>query len=164
MVIWSYDWMLFIPGPAQRRMISAPMLRSQRSQKRTVRMACGRQSGPRNEWNDCSFDLEPSKKHLALSSERDFTDINGLYSLCLSQGYILFARSWVDLDINCTSTHHTGYQSKILQLQLPSWLVVGPPLWKIWESMGMISFPYSWENTIHGNQTTNQPGTFRGTT
>ena len=37
------------------------------------------------------------------------------------------------------------------------WLVVGPPLWKIWTSIGMIrNSQYFWENKIHGNQTTNQ--------
>ena len=36
-----------------------------------------------------------------------------------------------------------------------SWLVVGPPLWKIWKSIGTI-IPNIWENKIDGNQTTNQ--------
>ena len=31
----------------------------------------------------------------------------------------------------------------------------GPPLWKIWTSIGMI-IPNIWENKIDGNQTTNQ--------
>ena len=31
-----------------------------------------------------------------------------------------------------------------------SWLVVRPPLWKIWKSTGMI-IPNIWENIIHGN-------------
>ena len=33
--------------------------------------------------------------------------------------------------------------------------MVGPPLWKIWKSIGMI-IPNIWENKIDGNQTTNQ--------
>ena len=35
------------------------------------------------------------------------------------------------------------------------WLVVGPPLWKIWKSIGMI-IPNIWENAKNGNQSTNQ--------
>ena len=36
------------------------------------------------------------------------------------------------------------------------WLVVGPPLWKIWKSVGMMTFPILMGNKIDGNQTTNQ--------
>ena len=36
-----------------------------------------------------------------------------------------------------------------------TWLVVGPPLWKIWKSIGMISNPI-YGKIKHGNQTTNQ--------
>ena len=35
------------------------------------------------------------------------------------------------------------------------WLVVGPPLWKIWKSIGM-NIPNIWKNKIDVNQTTNQ--------
>ena len=35
------------------------------------------------------------------------------------------------------------------------WLVVGPPLWKIWKSIGMISNPI-YGKIKNGNQTTNQ--------
>ena len=38
-----------------------------------------------------------------------------------------------------------------------SWLVVGPPLWKIWvRQLGWLATQYFWENKIDGNQTTNQ--------
>ena len=36
-----------------------------------------------------------------------------------------------------------------------NWLVVGPPLWKIWKSIGMMTFPI-YGKIKHGNQTTNQ--------
>ena len=39
------------------------------------------------------------------------------------------------------------------------WLVVGPPLWKIWvRQLGWLATQYAniWENKIDGNQTTNQ--------
>ena len=37
-----------------------------------------------------------------------------------------------------------------------SWLVVGPPLWKIWvRQLGWWNSQYFWENKIDGNQTTN---------
>ena len=36
------------------------------------------------------------------------------------------------------------------------WLVVGPPLWKIWKSIGMISNPNINGKIKNGNQTTNQ--------
>ena len=36
-----------------------------------------------------------------------------------------------------------------------NWLVVGPPLWKIWKSIGMISNPI-YGKIKNGNQTTNQ--------
>ena len=35
------------------------------------------------------------------------------------------------------------------------WLVVGPPLWKIWKSIGMMRFPI-YGKIKNGNQTTNQ--------
>ena len=35
-----------------------------------------------------------------------------------------------------------------------TWLVVGPPLWKIWTSIGMMTFPI-YGKIKHGNQTTN---------
>ena len=35
------------------------------------------------------------------------------------------------------------------------WLVVGPPLWKIWKSIGMMKFPI-YGKIKNGNQTTNQ--------
>ena len=35
------------------------------------------------------------------------------------------------------------------------WLVVGPPLWKIWKSIGMMTFPI-YGKIKNGNQTTNQ--------
>ena len=38
---------------------------------------------------------------------------------------------------------------------MSSWLVVGPPLWKIWKSIGMISNPI-YGKIKNGNQTTNQ--------
>ena len=38
-----------------------------------------------------------------------------------------------------------------------NWLVVGPPLWKIWvRRFGWWDSLYIWENKIDGNQTTNQ--------
>ena len=36
------------------------------------------------------------------------------------------------------------------------WLVVGPPIWKIWKSVGMM-IPNIWENQSHVPVTTNQP-------
>ena len=37
------------------------------------------------------------------------------------------------------------------------WLVVGPPLWKIWvRQLGWYDIPNICKNKIHGNQTTNQ--------
>ena len=36
-----------------------------------------------------------------------------------------------------------------------NWLVVGPPLWKIWKSIGMMRFP-TYGKIKNGNQTTNQ--------
>ena len=37
------------------------------------------------------------------------------------------------------------------------WLVVGPPLWKIWlRQLGWWDSQYEWENAKNGNQTTNQ--------
>ena len=45
----------------------------------------------------------------------------------------------------------------IHDLYIIYWLVVGPPLWRIWKSIGMIrNSQYFWENKIDGNQTTNQ--------
>ena len=43
----------------------------------------------------------------------------------------------------------------ILILEMLIWLVVGPPLWKIWKSIGMISNPI-YGKIKNGNQTTNQ--------
>ena len=40
-------------------------------------------------------------------------------------------------------------------LQSFIWLVVGPPLWKIWKSIGMMRFPI-YRKIKNGNQTTNQ--------
>ena len=40
------------------------------------------------------------------------------------------------------------------------WLVVGPPLWNIWKSIGMISNPI-YGKIKNGNQTTNQHGIWR---
>ena len=39
--------------------------------------------------------------------------------------------------------------------QINDWLVVGPPLWKIWKSVGMMTFPI-YGKIKNGNQTTNQ--------
>ena len=50
----------------------------------------------------------------------------------------------------CPSIH--GWWRDLIAI----WLVVGPPLWKIWKSIGMI-IPNIWENKIDVNQTTNQP-------
>ena len=47
----------------------------------------------------------------------------------------------------------------ILSLGQPTdnWLVVGPPLWKIWvRQLGWLATQYFWENSKNGNQTTNQ--------
>ena len=40
-------------------------------------------------------------------------------------------------------------------LKSHTWLVVGPPLWKIWKSIGMMTFPI-YGKIKNGNQTTNQ--------
>ena len=46
-----------------------------------------------------------------------------------------------------------------LDSEKPNWLVVGPPLWKIWvRQLGWLETQYFWENKIDGNQTTNQFG------
>ena len=49
-----------------------------------------------------------------------------------------------------------GKQWKTIPQSSPYWLVVGPPLWKIWKSIGMISNP-RYGKIKNGNQTTNQP-------
>ena len=43
----------------------------------------------------------------------------------------------------------------VKSLKILCWLVVGPPLWKIWKSIGMISNPIDGK-IKNGNQTTNQ--------
>ena len=47
------------------------------------------------------------------------------------------------------------YQYMKVGTSIYIWLVVGPPLWKIWTSIGMISNPI-YGKIKHGNQTTNQ--------
>ena len=58
-------------------------------------------------------------------------------------------------------TWSTGLQTCSVSLLLsfiPIWLVVGPPLWKIWvRQLGWWDSQFFWENNIDGNQTTNQP-------
>ena len=41
--------------------------------------------------------------------------------------------------------HSSMSESSQRASEIPSWLVVGPPLWKIWKSIGMI-IPNTWEN------------------
>ena len=45
----------------------------------------------------------------------------------------------------------------IHEFPINNWLVVGPPLWKIWvRQLGWLATQYFWENKIDGNQTTIQ--------
>ena len=62
-----------------------------------------------------------------------------------------------------TMTHHAHHRRWWPALDRVSsdfrlfdnWLVVGPPLWKIWTSIGMMKFPI-YGKIKNGNQTTNQ--------
>ena len=56
-----------------------------------------------------------------------------------------------------THTHTYFHNWMLLQFRDSNWLVVGPPLWKIWvRQLGWWNSQYFWENRIDGNQTTNQ--------
>ena len=55
------------------------------------------------------------------------------------------------VSIDSYSTTHVDDELIIM------WLVVGPPLWKIWvRQLGWLATQDFWENKIDGNQTTNQ--------
>ena len=57
----------------------------------------------------------------------------------------------------CTVDMYSRYARvfRYVYTQQYDWLVVGPPLWKIWTSIGMI-IPNIWEKIENGIQTTNQ--------
>ena len=57
--------------------------------------------------------------------------------------------------INCWVLGVPQFQDELCLSKEDNWLVVGPPLWKIWKSIGMISNPIYWK-IKDGNQTTNQ--------
>ena len=63
--------------------------------------------------------------------------------------YIYIYHTWILWDIYIYIYWALCYENNIC-------LVVGPPLWKRWKSIGMMRFPNIWENKIDGNQTTNQ--------
>ena len=62
---------------------------------------------------------------------------------------------------------HSGHGTKYSQVFNDQrvyhiiWLVVGPPLWQIWKSIGMISNPI-YGKIKHGNQTTNRSSDITG--
>ena len=63
------------------------------------------------------------------------------------------------------SCHGSWFENPMLWKRYPicgcyhviiyNWLVVGPPLWKIWKSVGMMTFPI-YAKIKNGNQTTKQ--------
>ena len=55
---------------------------------------------------------------------------------------------WDKMGDSCEGQFSVGPDQQHCKNWNLNWLVVGPPLWKIWKSIGMI-IPNIWENKIH---------------
>ena len=86
------------------------------------------------------------------TQQRAWTRVSTAHSFCWVPAY-------VEVSIQSWGYHESSSICGIFPSKSTIWLVVGPPLWRIWKSIGMI------RNPIYGEiklmfQTTNQPSSY----
>ena len=127
------------------------------------------------QWAACHYNpvvihSYPTKPPFFFSQNHPFHSLSPwsnhwVYNALRSQPFLTFLLSIVNhgfsqamgLIISCKVQWLTilNHSEAWTSINKNGWLVVGPPLWKIWKSLGMMTFPI-YGKIKHGNQTTNQ--------